>query len=747
MSNFGVIISSANFNGKTAQVTFRDFQTETTFNLGAQTIPFVYEAPDGDTRGIFFLYFSGTDETCIVVAGAPFPTSTPTPTPTLTPTRTPDSGQVYAYISPGSVVVDYEVSLNQIVPGQVSFDLTQELYFLDGSYVFVNTDYTIPSGITTGSTSITITGTNFNDIARFTTYNFSNKVPSDIRLTLVSIFATPSPTPTQTVTPTNTITPSVTPTNTVTPSITPTETVTQTPTNTQTPTETHTSTPTPTVTQTPTNTPTETQTPTPTPSSSQTPTPSITASVTPSVTVSNTPTNTPTQSISATPGTTPSPTPSVSPTNSQTPSNTPTNTSTPTNTPTPTTSLTPTPSVTVTETPTPTPTQTVTQTLTPTQSLTPSQTPTNTPTETLTQTPTASITPSETPTNTPTETSTPIPSPSNTPSNTPTQTPSQTVSVTPTQTNTPSQTQTNTPSGTETPTSTPTNTPTNTVTETPTNTPTPTTTPSVTPTLTPDGNFLLQEDFSLIQQENLFGILLIPSPSQTPTQTITPTPTQTPTTTPSPTPNIITSGLLIQLDANNTSSYPGTGTSVFNLQSGSYTHTLTNAPYTVLNGIKCFDCNGLNTTINVPNNTGPLLPTTGYTYITWARIKTSSSTYRTLFRTLPDDHPILVNIGTDDLGFWNNGTSSFTDSGYDVTPIEDVWVQYAVVGDSSSSIFYINGTQVGTVALGAGGNTHWAWGSIVGQPFGYVANMYYYNRKLSLGEITQQYNFLASEFV
>ncbi len=210
-------------------------------------------------------------------------------------------------------------------------------------------------------------------------------------------------------------------------------------------------------------------------------------------------------------------------------------------------------------------------------------------------------------------------------------------------------------------------------------------------------------------------------------------------------PTIVTSGLLLQLDASNSTSYPGSGTTVFDL-TNSYNHTLTNAPYTILNGIKCFDCNGLNTIIAVPSNTGPTLPTTGYTYITWARMRTSSSTYRTLFRTLPNDHPILVNIGTDDLGFWNNDTSSFTSSGYNVASIEDVWVQYTVVGDSSSSIFYINGTQVGTTAVGAGGNTHWAWGAITGQPFGYVANLYLYNRKLSIAEIKQQYDALTFKF-
>lgn len=209
--------------------------------------------------------------------------------------------------------------------------------------------------------------------------------------------------------------------------------------------------------------------------------------------------------------------------------------------------------------------------------------------------------------------------------------------------------------------------------------------------------------------------------------------------------NIVTSGLIIQLDANNPTSYPGTGITVYDL-TGSYNHTLTDAPYTTLSGVKCFDCNGATTKIEV-NGTGPTLPTTGYTYISWARVKSSSADWRTLFRTLPDDHPILVEVGTDRLGFYDNGGAGFIYSGYDVTSIEDVWVQFAVVGDNVSSIFYINGSQVGTTAYGAGGNRHWVWGGLGGQPFGYVANMYLYNRKLTSSEIIQQYNSLSSRFI
>lgn len=204
-------------------------------------------------------------------------------------------------------------------------------------------------------------------------------------------------------------------------------------------------------------------------------------------------------------------------------------------------------------------------------------------------------------------------------------------------------------------------------------------------------------------------------------------------------------GLVIALDANDTNSYSGSGTTVYDLQNG-YDHTLTSAQFTNLNGVKCFDCHNANTIISVAQGTGPTLPTTGFTYITWARMQRSSTGYRTLFRHNLNDHSIIVDIGTDNLGFWDNDTNSFKDSGYDVTQIEERWVQYAVVGDSTSTTYYIDNQQVATTAFGAGGNTHWAWGGIPGQGFGHVANMYLYDRKLSLREIKQAYKSLKPRF-
>jgi hypothetical protein len=127
----------------------------------------------------------------------------------------------------------------------------------------------------------------------------------------------------------------------------------------------------------------------------------------------------------------------------------------------------------------------------------------------------------------------------------------------------------------------------------------------------------------------------------------------------------------------------------------------------------------------------------------------SNAGFRTVLYTKgpPKITPITIPNGTNTLGYWATG---FVSSGYDVASSVGVWVQFAVVGTNTSQTFYINGSQVGsTINEGAGGTRHWGWGNndIVAQPWGHVANMYFYNRQLSLAEITQQYNYLAPRFV
>jgi hypothetical protein len=210
--------------------------------------------------------------------------------------------------------------------------------------------------------------------------------------------------------------------------------------------------------------------------------------------------------------------------------------------------------------------------------------------------------------------------------------------------------------------------------------------------------------------------------------------------------SIITQNLAIWIDANNTSSYNGTGTSITDLSGNGRTQNLqTASQYTMLNGVKCFDCS-TNTNYITAASIAPVLPTTGFTYVAWARMNSSSSTYRTLFRSSPNDHALLININTNNLGMWDNDTNAFYSSGYtDVSSLADVWVQWAVTGDSSGQTFYINGQQVGTTVKTAAGNSHWYIG-LSGQPFGYIANVELYTAILTQEQILQNYYNQLSKF-
>ena len=90
MNEYGVILTSENFSGKTALITFVEEGSELVTNLGYQEIPYTYFPDDGTPQGTYYLFLSGTGETCIVRVTQPNPSPTPTAsiTPSITPTTT-----------------------------------------------------------------------------------------------------------------------------------------------------------------------------------------------------------------------------------------------------------------------------------------------------------------------------------------------------------------------------------------------------------------------------------------------------------------------------------------------------------------------------------------------------------------------------------------------------------------------------------------------------------------------------------
>jgi len=212
---------------------------------------------------------------------------------------------------------------------------------------------------------------------------------------------------------------------------------------------------------------------------------------------------------------------------------------------------------------------------------------------------------------------------------------------------------------------------------------------------------------------------------------------------------IVTNGLVTCLDIGNSKSYPGTGTSINDLSTNDYTQTTANAAYTTIDGVNCLNCTTTGVTYRA--STSFTLGTT-WTMMTWARVITSTATWRTLWRTTPDDHPLLVETGSNRIGYYDNNAGGFLASGLDVSTLGlgAKWTLYTLVQTSTTNIdFYINGLIAkGSVSTSGTGNSHNAWGNEASgtQPFGHIALALIYNRNLSTSEILQNYNSTKSRF-
>ena len=85
--------------------------------------------------------------------------------------------------------------------------------------------------------------------------------------------------------------------------------------------------------------------------------------------------------------------------------------------------------------------------------------------------------------------------------------------------------------------------------------------------------------------------------------------------------SVLTNNLLIWLDANNASSYSGTGTTVNDLSGNGYTHTLSSSGiYTVLNGVKCFDCTSTGQVTVTSSSASIFLKENSVVDLFWARL-------------------------------------------------------------------------------------------------------------------------------
>lgn len=222
----------------------------------------------------------------------------------------------------------------------------------------------------------------------------------------------------------------------------------------------------------------------------------------------------------------------------------------------------------------------------------------------------------------------------------------------------------------------------------------------------------------------------------------------------------VTNGLVLHLDASNSSSYPGSGTSWANLVTGNAVTNFTlngNVTYNAANGgVLRFADGGLASTSN------SLGRFTKYSIETWVKLAGTSGSYPCLFTEIVNQSiggaNMILGYNTG-FGMANQYASGFNSSSWNVytttSNTSDVnnWVQIVATYDGNICTIYKNGAYVGSGTIGSSGINSANLGYNIGKrwdqsdyAYGDYAIVKLYNRNLSSSEVATNYNALKSRF-
>jgi len=216
---------------------------------------------------------------------------------------------------------------------------------------------------------------------------------------------------------------------------------------------------------------------------------------------------------------------------------------------------------------------------------------------------------------------------------------------------------------------------------------------------------------------------------------------------------IVTSGLIMNLDAGNTASYPGTGNIWYDLSGNGYNGTLTNGPtYNSSNGGSIV-LDGTNDYINGASISSQL--TGDITVEAWIKISTAPSDWVRVIGTGANPS------GNRTFGLWYDINRRLlwqrygaTDPGIQPANVlsYNTWYNIVATTSGNSHTVYINGASVGTATANgpwSASNESITLGSAVSIHAYLTGNMAVsriYNRGLSSNEVLQNYNAIKSRF-
>jgi hypothetical protein len=216
-------------------------------------------------------------------------------------------------------------------------------------------------------------------------------------------------------------------------------------------------------------------------------------------------------------------------------------------------------------------------------------------------------------------------------------------------------------------------------------------------------------------------------------------------------PGVVTTNLSMFLDAGNASSYPGSGTAWTDLSGNSRNGTLTGGPtYTSADGGSIvFD--GTNDFVQCSGS----ITATAATFVTWIRRNGSQDDFDGIIYSRSANATGISFFGTTNkISYtWNNAVDTYSwDSGLTIPDL--TWCMIAVSVTSTSATAYLCQSSGITSATNTVSHTSTTLDDIkIGQDdlggrffTGNIATAMIYDRALSAGEITQNFNALRSRY-
>lgn len=211
-------------------------------------------------------------------------------------------------------------------------------------------------------------------------------------------------------------------------------------------------------------------------------------------------------------------------------------------------------------------------------------------------------------------------------------------------------------------------------------------------------------------------------------------------------PSIVTSGLMLCLDAANPRSYPGSGTTWYDVSGNGYQALMSNlsvANWVTYNGNKVFETNDTNNqNFYIPSFP---FPQSGRTYEIWLNSKSFSIGWQTWF---DDGGGERILFGTS-----TNTVQIYPDLNFTANLSSGNWYQlvYTLAGAAGTTAnAYVNGSLIGTGTYNsviATSGTLYILGDTVSEITScYCSIARVYNRVLSETEVLQNFNALRGRY-